>query len=110
MSYYWFNRQVLLQKAKNKYDNGGKGKAAKYYRDNKDVIKEKANSKYDNLAEEEKEVKRQYSKNRYKKMKEKSSEVIKMSYYWLHREKLLKNAWGEYPNKGGKQKAANQQD
>ena len=27
MSYYWFNRQELLQKAKEKYDNGGKGKA-----------------------------------------------------------------------------------
>ena len=24
MSYYWFNRQELLQKAKEKYDNGGK--------------------------------------------------------------------------------------
>ena len=24
MSYYWFNKQELLQKAKEKYDNGGK--------------------------------------------------------------------------------------
>ena len=29
-----------------------------------------------------------------------------MSYYWLNREKLLKNAWDKYHNKGGKQKAA----
>ena len=29
MSYYWFNRQELLEKAKEKYDNGGKDKAAK---------------------------------------------------------------------------------
>ena len=71
MSYYWFNRQELLQKAKEKYDNGGKEKAAKYYRDNKDVIKEKENNKYKNLTEEKKEAKRQYSKNRYNKMKEK---------------------------------------
>ena len=29
MSYYWFNRQELLKKAKEKYDNkGGKEKAA----------------------------------------------------------------------------------
>ena len=29
MSYYWFNRQELLQKAKEKYDNvGGKKNAA----------------------------------------------------------------------------------
>ena len=70
-SCYWFNRQELLQKAKEEYDNGGKDKAAKYYRDNKDVIKEKTNSKYKNVTEEEKKAKRQYSKNRYDKMKEK---------------------------------------
>ena len=29
-----------------------------------------------------------------------------MSYYWFNREKLLKNAWDKYHNKGGKQKAA----
>ena len=70
MSYYWFNRQELLLKAKEKYDNGGKEKAARYYRDNKDFLKEKENNKYKNLSEEEKEEKRQYSKNRYNKMKE----------------------------------------
>ena len=32
MSYYWFNRQELLEKAKDKYQNGGgKEKAAEYY-------------------------------------------------------------------------------
>ena len=60
-----------MQKAKEKYDSGGKEKAAKYYRDNNDVIKAKANGKFKNLSEEEKEAKRQYSKNRYNKMKEK---------------------------------------
>ena len=39
MSYCWFNKQELLQKAKEKYDNGGKKKAAEYYRNHKDVIK-----------------------------------------------------------------------
>ena len=29
-----------------------------------------------------------------------------MSYYWFNREKLLKNAWDKYHNKGGKEKAA----
>ena len=29
-----------------------------------------------------------------------------MSYYWLNRENLSKNAWDKYHNKGGKQKAA----
>ena len=51
MRYYWFNRPEILQKAKEKYDNGGKEKAAKYYQANKDVIKEKANNKYKNLTE-----------------------------------------------------------
>ena len=41
MSYYWFNRQELLQKAKEKYDNGGKERAAKYYQGNKDKKKKK---------------------------------------------------------------------
>ena len=45
MSFYWFNRQELLQKAKEKYDNGGKEKAAKYYQDNKEVTKKKAKDK-----------------------------------------------------------------
>ena len=59
MSYYCFNRQELLQKAKEKYDNGGKQKAAKYYRDNKDAIKKKEQNKYRNFSEKEKEAKRQ---------------------------------------------------
>ena len=64
MSYYWFNRE-LLRKANEKYKNkGGKEKAAKYYQKNKDVIREKARKKYKNLAEERKELKRQYSRNR----------------------------------------------
>ena len=37
MSYYWFNRQEILQKAKEKYP---KEKAAEYYPQNKEAIKE----------------------------------------------------------------------
>ena len=74
MSSYWFNKQELLKKAKEKYhNNGGKEKAAKYYFDNKDVLKEKAKNVYRNLSEEEKEVKGLYLKDRYNKLKEKSS-------------------------------------
>ena len=40
LSYYQFNRQESWQKAKNKYNCGGKEKAAKYYIENKDVLKE----------------------------------------------------------------------
>ena len=39
MSYYWFNRQEILQKAKERYS---KEKAAKYYLENKEAIKEKS--------------------------------------------------------------------
>ena len=58
MSYYWFNRQELLQKAKEKNDNSGKEKATKHYQDNKEGIKEKEKNKYKYLSEEEKEANR----------------------------------------------------
>ena len=60
----------MLQKAEEKYHNcGGKEKSAKYYIANKDVLKEKARNKYKNLSEEEREAKRQYRRDRYKKLK-----------------------------------------
>ena len=40
MSYYLFNRQEVLQKAKEKYS---KERAAEYYLQNKEAIKEKEN-------------------------------------------------------------------
>ena len=63
MSYYQFIKKEILQKTKEKYDNGvGKEKTAEYYESNKDVLKEKATNRYRNLSEEEKEAKTQYSK------------------------------------------------
>ena len=54
-----FNRQELLQRAKDRYHNcRGKEKAAKYYTDNKEILKEKADNKYRNSSKEEKEVKK----------------------------------------------------
>ena len=38
MNYYWFNKQEILQKAKENYS---KEQAAKYYKQNKEAIKEK---------------------------------------------------------------------
>ena len=38
MSYYWFNRQEILQKAKERYS---KQEAIEYYLQNKEAIKEK---------------------------------------------------------------------
>ena len=51
MSYYWFNRQELLEKAHKKYHKeGGNEKAAEYYKKSKETIKEKARNKYKNLT------------------------------------------------------------
>ena len=46
MSYYWCNRQEILQKAKERYS---KEKAAEYYKQNKEVINEKSRNPYKNL-------------------------------------------------------------
>ena len=43
MSYYWFNRQDILLKAKERYS---KEKAAKYYLQNKEVLKGKSRECY----------------------------------------------------------------
>ena len=62
-----------MQKEKDRYHNcGGKEKSAKYYIENKEILKEKAKNKYRYLSEEEKEEKRKYGRNRYKIMKEKT--------------------------------------
>ena len=52
MNYYWFNRQEILQKAKENYS---KEKAAEYYKQNKEAIKEKSREYYKNLSQEEKD-------------------------------------------------------
>ena len=65
MSYYWDNREKIL----NKYHNlGRKEKAAEYYQNDKDIFNEKSKNRYRNLSEEKKEIKRQYSRNRYQKL------------------------------------------
>ena len=61
MSYYWFNRQEILEKAKKIYS---KEKAAEYYLQNKEVIKEKAKNCYKNLSGEEKNKIKEYQKKK----------------------------------------------
>ena len=60
MNYYYFNRQELLQKAKEKYS---KEKAADYYKQNKEAIKEKSKERYKSLPQEEKDKIKVYQKN-----------------------------------------------
>ena len=59
MSYYQFNRQEILQKAKGRYS---KEKAAEYYLQNKEAIKEKLRNQYKSLSEEKKEKIKEYQK------------------------------------------------
>ena len=55
------NRQEILEKAKKRYS---KEKAAEYYLQNKEVIKEKARNRYNNLPEEEKKQNQRVSKEK----------------------------------------------
>ena len=65
MSYYWFNRQEILQKAKGRYS---KEKAPEYYLKNKEAIKENTRDHYKNLSEEEKNKIKEYQKKRYQEL------------------------------------------
>ena len=76
MNYYFFNKQQLFQKAKDRFHScDGKKKAAEYDIANKEVLKENAKIKYRNLSE--KEAKREYGRNRYKNMTEMEKNKLK---------------------------------
>ena len=63
MNYYWFNRQEILQKAKEKYS---KEKVAEYYKQNKEAIKGKSRERFKNLSQKEKDKKKEYQKKNIK--------------------------------------------
>ena len=68
MNYYQKNKEKL----KDKYHNqGGKEKAREYYQANKEVIRENARIRSQNLPEKQKEVIKQRSKDRYRKLVDK---------------------------------------
>ena len=76
MNYYFFNKQQLFQKAKDRFHSCDvKEKAAEYDIANKEVLKENAKIKYRNLSE--KEAKREYGRNRYKNMTEMEKNKLK---------------------------------
>ena len=52
-SYYQKCRKTVLNRAK------------EYYENNKEVLREKARNKYRDLSDEEKNTKREYGRNRY---------------------------------------------
>ena len=59
MSYYWFNKKEILQKAKGRYS---KEKAAEYYLQNKEAIKVRLRNQYKSLSEEKKMKIKEYQK------------------------------------------------
>ena len=71
MSYYQFNRQEFLQKAKERYS---KEKAAEYYLQNKEAIKEKTRK---NLSQEEKDKVKEYQKKRNQELVQYKKEALK---------------------------------
>ena len=79
MNYYWFNRQKILQKAKENYS---KEKAAEYYKQNKEVLKEKSREHYKNLSQEEKNKINEYQKKKYQELVQYKKKV-KFSFFFL---------------------------
>ena len=53
MSYYWYNRQEILQKAEKRYSK----EKAVYYLKNKEAIREKSRECYKNLSQEKDKIK-----------------------------------------------------
>ena len=74
MSYYWFNRQEILQKPKERYS---KEKAKECYAKNKEAIKEKSIQRYKNLSREEKDKIKEYQRKKYHELVEYKKNVLK---------------------------------
>ena len=80
MNYYWFNRQEILQKAKEKYS---KEKAADYFAQNKEAIKEKSRRHYKNLSKEKKYKIKEYQRNKYQELVQYKKEALKNKNFFV---------------------------
>ena len=74
MNYYWFNRQEILQKAKEKYS---KEKVAEYYKQNKEAKKEKSKEPYKNLSQEKKDKIKEYQKKKNQELVQYKNNALK---------------------------------
>ena len=72
MSYYWFNRKEVFQKAKEIYS---KEKAAEYYLENKRELKKKSRNRYKNLPKKEKDRIKEYERKRYQQVIQRKKEA-----------------------------------
>ena len=64
-TYYQRNSKAVLNRTK------------EYYENNKEVLREKARNKYRELSDEEKNIKREYRRNRFHNMSEQKKTEIK---------------------------------
>ena len=75
-TYYQRNRDVILNRAKD------------YYENDKERLREQARGKYRNLCEEGKNKKREYGKNRYHNMSEEKKQTKRISRKLLQGKKV----------------------
>ena len=73
MSYNWFKRKEILQKAKGRYS---KEKAAEYYLENKEAIKEESKNRYKNLSKGKKRKIKEYQRKRYQQLIQYKKEAL----------------------------------
>ena len=78
MIYYQKNREIILNRAKD------------YYENDKERLREQARDKYRNLSEEDKNKKREYGKNRYHNMSEEKKQKLKDKKENIKKQKSLR--------------------
>ena len=88
MSYYWFNRHEILQKAKEKYS---KEKATEYYAQNKEAIKENSRERYKKSQEEKDKIK-EYQRKKYQQLFQRKKGSIKSKIFFCFFLNI-KNEW-----------------
>ena len=74
MSYYWFNRQEILQKTKQRYS---KEKVSEYYAQNKEAIKEKSRERYKNVVTRKKRQDQKVPKKKYQELVQYKNKALK---------------------------------
>ena len=73
MSYYWFNKQEILQKAKERYS---KEKAAEHYLKIQRSNKKKSKNWYKNFSKEEKDKIKEFQRKRYQQLIQYKKEAL----------------------------------
>ena len=85
MSYYWFNRKEIFQKAKERYS---KEKVAENYLQNKEAIKEKSKNRYKILSKEEKDKIKEHQRKNHQQLIQNKKEALQSKLVLLLKAKL----------------------